>query len=486
MAGRIKERIEFGDFQTPVELARGVCQLLRRAGVRPASIIEPTCGTGTFLRTAIEVFPDGSKALGVERNSEYADTARAGVSAGHVEVHNEDFFEKDWAGTLDALPEPILLIGNPPWVTSSTVGALKGSNLPSKTNFQQHRGLDALTGKSNFDISEWMILHLLEILSGRSGTLAMLCKTVVARKVLRQAWNNQLQVRESTVYLIDAAQHFGAAVDACLLVCTVEEGAASAKCDVFPTLDAREPSSTFALREDCLVADLDRYEAFGHLAGKSPLRWRSGIKHDCARIMELRRVDGGYRNGLGETVQLEETYLFPMLKSSEVARPEPTPTRWMLVPQRTIGEDTATIEQAAPLTWAYLSAHAERLEARASSIYRKRPRFSIFGVGPYSFAPFKVAISGFYKTLEFRCVGPVEGKPVVLDDTCYFLPCRSREDAETVAALLRSPPAQGLFRAFIFWDAKRPITAQLLSRLDLGKLATEIGVKVPSLADPPG
>ena len=169
-----------------------------------------------------------------------------------------------------------------------------------------------------------------------------------------------------------------------------------------------------------------------------------------------------------------------MLKSSELVKPHPTPSRYMLVTQRLVGEDTPRIAREAPRTWDYLQSHADRLDARASSIYRNRPRFSVFGVGPYSFAPWKVAISGFYKRLDFRCVGPIEDKPVVLDDTCYFLPCRTEHDARLLAELLNSKAARGFFRSFIFWDAKRPITAQLLAGLDLGILSEEVGVSLPT------
>ena len=34
----------------------------------------------------------------------------------------------------------------------------------------------------------------------------------------------------------------------------------------------------------------------------------------------------------------------------------------------------------------------------------------------YTFEPWRVAISGFYKKLNFRVVGSFEGKPIVLDD----------------------------------------------------------------------
>ena len=80
------------------------------------------------------------------------------------------------------LPDPILVVGNPPWVTSAAVGSLGGVNLPRKTNIDGLRGIDALTGRSNFDISEWMLRETMRWLEGRVGTMAVLCKTTVARK----------------------------------------------------------------------------------------------------------------------------------------------------------------------------------------------------------------------------------------------------------------------------------------------------------------
>ncbi len=480
MSVKTEQKVEFGDFQTPDVLCRRVCELLCCLGVSPKSIVEPTCGKGSFLRASVDAFPECELSLGFEINPDYAQTA------GTVEramVHCEDFFKKDWPETLGGLPEPILVIGNPPWVTNSAVGALSGTNLPTKSNFQRLNGFDAITGKSNFDISEWMLLHLLEWLSGRSAVLAMLCKTVVARKVLQHAWSKRLYVKESAIYSIDAAEHFGASVDACLLVCILEPGATSEECAVHPNLDALKPDSVFALRNERLVADLRAVGTYGHLYGRFPLKWRSGIKHDCSRVMELRpRGSDTFKNGFGEIVSLESTFLHPMLKSSELMKPHPAPSRYMLVTQRSVGEDTSRIGREAPRTWSYLEAHASHLDKRSSSIYRNRPRFSVFGVGPYSFSPWKVAISGFYKRLHFRCIGPIDTKPVVLDDTCYFLPCQTEGDARVLTDLLNSRSAKGFFNSFIFWDAKRPITAQLLASLDLGALAGELRVSLPSCA----
>lgn len=140
-----------------------------------------------------------------------------------------------------------------------------------------------------------------------------------------------------------------------------------------------------------------------------------------------------------------------------------------------VGDDTKIIRHLAPKTWKYLEEHSELLDGRASSIYRNRPRFSVFGVGEYSFSPWKVAISGFYSNLHFAAIGDGGGKPMVFDDTCYFVACHNEEEAKFVASLLNSPVTREFFSAFIFWDVKRPVTTDVLQRLNLLALAREIG-----------
>ncbi len=473
--------MEFGDFQTPDILCEKICSVLCNLNLSPNSIVEPTCGAGSFLRASANAFPGCERILGFEINSDYV---RVSQTVEHTTVNCEDFFEKDWPATLDGLREPILVIGNPPWVTNAAVGILSGTNLPTKSNFQRLHGFDAITGKSNFDISEWMLLNLLEWLSGRSAVLAMLCKTAVARKVLRYAWSKRLQVRASSIYLVDALEHFGAAVEACLLICILEPGKSTQECKVHRDLDAQEPDSTLAFRKGRIVANLPSLERYEHLYGRTPMKWRSGVKHDCSRVMEL-YPNGNhvFRNGFGEIVDLEATFLYPMFKSSDLIKQHPSPSRYMLVTQRNVGEDTSQIERNAPRTWSYLVEHASLLDRRSSSIYRNRPRFSVFGVGPYAFSPWKVAISGFYKRLEFRAIGPVNGKPVVFDDTCYFLPCETEDDALALLKLVNSDIARDFFNSLVFWDAKRPITADLLGCLDLCALSAELGVSLPGRAE---
>jgi hypothetical protein len=165
-----------------------------------------------------------------------------------------------------------------------------------------------------------------------------------------------------------------------------------------------------------------------------------------------------------------------MLKSSDIGNDEIRYGRkFMLVTQKYVGEDTFQIKNIAPKTWHYLETHSELLEKRASSIYQNRPLYSIFGVGDYSFSSWKIAISGLYKNLSFKLVEPYQEKLVVLDDTTYFLPFWSEIEAEFVLKLLNSTPAQEFYDSMIFWSDKRPITIEILKRLDIHALSIELG-----------
>jgi hypothetical protein len=220
---------------------------------------------------------------------------------------------------------------------------------------------------------------------------------------------------------------------------------------------------------------MDAYRELRDLDGKGYRKWRSGVKHDAVQVMEFTRANGHLVNGLGERCQLEDDYLFPLLKSSDLANGRLRPSRSVLVTQRRVGDPTESIRKCAPKTWRYLLDHAAQLDCRGSSIYAKRARFSIFGVGNYSFSSAKVAISGLYKNLQFQAIGTVGGKPIMLDDTCYFIPCESKREAEFLADLLNSETARRFMSSLVFTDAKRPVTVDILKRLDIKKLAEHEG-----------
>lgn len=161
----MSKKKEFGDFQTPQGLATRTVALVAELFGKPHIVIEPTAGLGAFLKASSEHWQGHAEYEGYEINQEYVDFARDSLSRLGVRVLHRDFFTEDWKANIARSGKSrVLIIGNPPWVTNSALGQLGSKNLPSKTNFQGLRGMDARTGKANFDIAEWMLIRLMEAL----------------------------------------------------------------------------------------------------------------------------------------------------------------------------------------------------------------------------------------------------------------------------------------------------------------------------------
>lgn len=53
-----EDRVAYGDWQTPVSLAEKVCNFLAEKYGSPDIVIEPTCGMGAFVLSALKLFPN--------------------------------------------------------------------------------------------------------------------------------------------------------------------------------------------------------------------------------------------------------------------------------------------------------------------------------------------------------------------------------------------------------------------------------------------
>ena len=99
----------------------------------------------------------------------------------------------------------------------------------------------------------------------------------------------------------------------------------------------------------------------------------------------------------------------------------------------------------------------------------------MFGVGEYTFAPWKIGISGLYKNIQFSLIESYNHKPVVFDDTCYMLGFDSYKKAIFVHELLTSDIVSKFIGSIVFLDSKRPITSSLLNRICLLEVANILG-----------
>lgn len=462
---------DLGDFQTPNELVRLIYEaLVKTYGSSWQRLLEPTCGKGNFIQEGMKSLQALDDIVGIEIQDSYVDVARR-ISVGGKRPRIVQASVFDFGSDLQIPWEgdgPLLVVGNPPWVTNSELGALGSDNLPRKSNFKRVKGLDALTGSANFDIAEYIWLTLLYNLLADDATIALLCKTSVARNVLRYAHGEKWPIGDAAIWRIGSQRWFGASADACLFALRTSITPPSFKVAVHDDLSSNFPSSIMGFDGQRLIPDIESFAAVRHLVRKGQMVWRQGLKHDAAPVMELSRTDAGWTNGLKETVEVEAEYVFPLLKGSDIANRRLDPIeKAVLIPQRAIGEDTRKLTSIAPRLWNYLTSHEEVFGKRRSSIYKGKAPYSVFGVGPYTFAQHKVVVSGLHKKGHFAYVGPYDDRPVVVDDTCYMLEVGSAEEGLLFEFALNHPLVKQVLDSLTFWDAKRPITKGLLSQIDL-------------------
>lgn len=479
------DRAEYGDFQTNVELANKVTLHLASKKISPEIVVEPTCGKGNFIIASLQNFQKIKNLFGVELYKPYVwetkfsiinfflenpKNNKPEISIIHCSVFNYDFKEisKQYS-TKD-----VLIIGNPPWVTNSKLGSLNSSNLPKKSNFKNHSGLDAITGKGNFDIAEYITLTMIETFQKMKGHLLLLVKNSVIKNIVFDQNKNKYKIASMEKHCIDSKKEFNVSVEASIFYCKLNSDSEFV-CEEFNFYDNENYYQTFGWLDDKFVSNIDTYIHTKNIDGQCPFVWRQGLKHDCSKVMEFEKVNGHYINGLKEEVILEDDLVYGILKSSDLKNTVINQTRkYTIVTQKKVGQDTKYIKSDYPKTHHYLSEHQSNFEARKSSIYKNKPLFSIFGIGDYSFKPFKVAISGLYKTFHFTLILPQNNKPVMLDDTCYLIGFDKIEFAVYALMLLNSDSTMQFLQSVTFADAKRTFTKDVLMRIDLLELAKNI------------
>lgn len=460
---------EFGDYQTPSNFTDEVCTYLKnKIKLNPTVIIEPTCGIGNFIKSCASEFNE-SKLYGIELNKEYLDEIDSTIP--NLKLFNEDIFKFDFNKLKLNKEDNILVIGNPPWITNSELSKLESENLPEKSNFKENAGFDSMMGDSNFDISEFIILTLINQFKNCNSTIVFLCKNIVARNIFKELVRTKTKVSTIKTMNFDARDVFGVSTSACVLFIQFSENNEILDyCDVFDFKAPTKLLHKFGFRDGKFYSNLSSSHK---IDGECCFEWRQGVKHDCARIMELTNEGTNYKNKNKELISLENHLIYPLLKSSDLKTPIINDTKkCVIITQKKARGDTEYIKDIAPKTWDYLVSNEEYFNKRKSIIYKGAPRFSIFGVGDYSFSEYKVAISGFYKKPLFSLV--YNEKPIMLDDTCYFVSFDNYVDAYITMLILNSNLVQQFLKDIAFLDSKRPYTKKILKRIDFKKCINEL------------
>ncbi|WP_339894121.1 hypothetical protein [uncultured Algibacter sp.] len=472
-------RREYGDFQTNKSLASEVVKYSFVKCEDIEFVIEPTCGKGNFIFASIAQFKSLKKIVGVEIYKPYIWKTKFGIlnyflknpnySKPEIDIFHGNAFEFNYSELAKSTQHlKTLVIGNPPWVTNSELGSIDSNNLPEKSNFKKHSGLDAMTGKGNFDIGEFISYTLLKCFENHNGLFSFLIKNSVVKNLIQDQKRNSFRISQSEKLNIDSKKEFNVSVNACLFLThlNTEPDFNCKELDFY----SRDYLTTFGWYKDKFVYSVKDYDISSIVDGKSIFTWRSGVKHDCSKVMEFERINGHYINGFGEEFNLEKKLVFGLLKSSDLKADKTNTFRKLtIITQKKIGQETKYIKDSLPLTYQYLSSQKAFFDKRKSSIYNDKPDFSIFGIGDYSFAKYKIAISGLYKSTHFTFVSPKDSKTIMLDDTCYFIGFDNIKIAQIAHLLVNSDLVQKFLKSIIFSDSKRSINKDTLMRIDFEK-----------------
>jgi hypothetical protein len=484
-----EERREYGDFQTPAILSDLVCGTFIEEHFSPEILVEPTFGKGSFIISSLKAFPELKEVYGIEIYKPYCWHTKFAILELFIEnpdlnkpaisLFCEDIFKFHF-NELVKFPDKngVLVIGNPPWVTNAELSSLNSGNLPVKSNFKSYNGMEAITGKGNFDIGEYIILMMLNSFAKHHGYMTMLAKNSVIKNIIHDLPKTSYSISDIAALRFDAKIHFNASVEASLFKCRLGAGSQDFTCKISSLDTPNSVEKEFGWVSNKFASDIALYENNNIFDGVCPFIWRQGVKHDCSKILELQKMDSKFVNGFNEPLDIENDLIFGLVKSSDLQSPLILkPRKYAIVTQKKVGEETAYLSETFPKMYKYLKKNQQFFMERKSSIYKRKPQFSIFGVGDYSFKPYKVAVSGLYKKPSFSLILPFNNKPVMLDDTCYFLGFDNISEALITFAVLNSTFTIDLLRAITFIDAKRPYTKDILMRIDLLKIARHLGFK---------
>ena len=184
--------------------------------------------------------------------------------------------------------------------------------------------------------------------------------------------------------------------------------------------------------------------------------------HDCGKIA-VKNVN----------MAIEPDFLFPLLRGRDVERWRATPTYRIIVPQNphdpAKGFPETEMQAKCPKTYAFLRGFEEQLRKRSG--FKQffdaaiAPFYSIYNVGPYTFAKHKVCWREVSNDINAAVCDPVGAKVTVPDHTLISVACDSADEAHYFCALINSAPANFIVRGYV---ALHP-SPHILKYIKIGK-----------------
>lgn len=507
-------RLAFGEYYTP----RGIADLAVETAGAASSYLDPGCGSGVFLSACLdrvrEDCSDCDPAAVVEHAAESVvgfDTNPVAVLTSKVSyllalgdaLHAVDQVElpvfcTDALGLARTEPlsyrgrpfEPTVdaLVGNPPWLTWDRLdegikGALRERDV-ERLGLLPHGGAASRLGHSNDDLSVPFVWICLDRYLADDGVASVVLKrdllTGPAGAVFRGLSVGERSLAVERIHDFAPLAPFGGQVGADAALYTLRadadpsfpvettrwhadgeanfESLAAMRATLSRTTADLAPLEPEDRRSAWLPTDDDR-AAIGECVHEI----RHGVKDDAEAVFDIDR---------DHLDDLEHDRVYPYLKSRHIVKYGLFGHDLRLVPVDKAGEgdESALLEQC-PATYEYLDGHREQLADRGSSWLDGGPFYNVFGVGEYTWAPYKLVWCRLGFKPHFAVVSTVEDptlgeKLVVPGDHCMFVGFDEERAAHALCALLNSSVYQRTLRE-LAGDGKASLSKSVVSELEL-------------------
>jgi hypothetical protein len=400
-------------------------------------------------------------------------------------------------GRPRALGQPFdYVVGNPPWVNWEHLPAdyrRRTLTLWRRYGLFPHRGFDAILGKGKKDLSALMTCVALDRHLRPGGRLGF----VLPRGLLRTAGAGEgfraFGLPDGTPFAplavedLDAARPFAGAATRPVTVVFARgqrvrypvpygrwpgppEGGQPPRPGLLrwqaEPVDPRRPVSPWICGRASALRALrrvrgraaDRYRAHegANTGGANGVYWlQPQGPPGTAGLQRVENVTRGARRAVQPVAAaLEPELLYPLLRGRDAGRFRAQPSLLLLMvqdPRTRRGLDPALLARRYPATLAYLERFEELLRSRPAlrRYFRASdPWWSMFNVGPYTFARHKVVWREQSTRLAAAVAAPAGSRPVVPDHKLMLVQVASAAEAHYLCAALNSAPARLLVACY--------------------------------------
>jgi hypothetical protein len=485
-----------GEYYTPDWLAEHVLDELGYAGQR---LVDPACGSGTFLIAAINRLRRHlghlsaeellarilSSVAGFDVNPLAVLTARANYRLAirdltppgaepHVPVEQRDSIVEPapgWLGQAD------FVAGNPPWIAWDHLPeAYRERTKPLWRDYGLF-SLPAAAGRQGGgkkDLAALMLYAAADRYLREGGRLGfVITQTLFQSKGAGDGFRRFRIGSEGAalgVWRVDdmvRRKPFEGAANWTAVV-FLEKGRETAypvryvrwepreECAARPVDPARPTSPWIIVPKDETAPATGpsdyRAHAGAYSGGANGVYWLRVVGREGANLVVENLGECGKRAVACGRHVIEPDLVYPLLRWRDVGRFNARPSAHILLaqdPAARTGIDETRMQASFPLTYAYLKRFERVLRRRRSSAVRalmeRGPFYSMFAVGPYTLAPVKVV----WRRMDRRMnAAVVEGaRPVIPQETCVFIAAESSDEAHYLCARLNSEPVDSLVRA---------------------------------------